>query len=134
MSFMDKLGPEEQAQAAVVNYLRLQYPQVLFHHSPQETHTKSKFQRWKNKVLGTRPGCPDLLIFYSHIKSIKDKYSELELRVFMGLAIEMKHGRNKLTAEQSMFMEQLNDDGWFCEVCYSSAEAIEVIDNYLGKK
>ena len=69
MSFDKFLGPEELAHKAVVHYLTVAYPDVLFHHSPQETRTTSKFQRWRNKVLGTRAGCPDILIFRKMVRS-----------------------------------------------------------------
>jgi len=123
MGFERYLGPEESAQVAVVNYLRLAYPKVLFHHSPQETYTKSHYQKWKNKALGTIPGCPDLLIFELSVQGLRNS---------AGLAIEMKHGRNKPTAEQNKFMNELKRCGWRCEVCYDSAEAIEVIDDYFN--
>jgi len=112
------LKPEEVAQSAVVTYLSLQYPNVLFHHSPQETYTKSRFQKWKNKVMGTKRGCPDILIFEPC------KYN-------FGLAIEMKNGRNKCTPDQTAFLEALALRGWRTHVCYSSADAIEVIDDFL---
>jgi len=132
MSFMQYLTPEEASQVTVVNYLLLQYPDVLFHHSPQEIHTISKFQRWKRKVLGTIPGCPDLLIF--HEKRFPIKGDKIERNYYCGLAIEMKHGRNRPTRTQNDFMNKLTRAGWKCEVCYDSLEAHEVIDEYLEKK
>jgi hypothetical protein len=116
--FESKLGPEELAQVAVAKYLALQYPNVLWFHPPQETYTKSRFQKWKNKMMGVKKGPSDILIF--------------EPRKFtFGLAIEMKHGRNKCTKDQSDFLESLALRGWRTHVCYSSADAIEIIDDYL---
>ena len=97
--FENKLGPEERAQVAVVRYIGLKYPNVLFHHSPQETYTKSNFQKWKNRMMGTRKGCPDILIF-EKMEAEKVGYN---LLVYSGLAIEMKHGKNKCTADQTEF-------------------------------
>jgi len=137
MGFAQYLTPEEAAQAAVVNYLRLKYPDVLFYHSPQETFTKSKFQRWKNKVLGVRAGVPDLLIFRYYFSS-NDDLGEIDdeyiAQMYYGLAIEMKHGKGKPTPAQNDFMNALENNGWRCEVCYDSEEAMHVIDEYLGRK
>jgi hypothetical protein len=128
MSFIDMLGPEESAQVAVINYLRLQYPKVLYTHPAQETYTRSKFQKFKNKVLGVSAGVPDLLIFDP--KPCEDNTGYYH----HGLAIEMKHGRNKCTAEQNKWLKALAERGWKTTVCYGSAEAMDVIDEYLGKK
>lgn len=71
------------------------------------------------KRLGMRAGIPDLLLL-----APKGKY--------IGLAIEMKYGKNKCTREQIKWLEWLHKQGYKCEVCWSSEEAIEVIKNYLG--
>jgi len=131
--FENKLGPEERAQVAVVRYIGLKYPNVLFHHSPQETYTKSNFQKWKNRMMGTRKGCPDILIF----EPTKGFYSLTGPDVIVppiGLAIEMKHGRNKCTPDQNNFLNELEKRGWQTAVCYDSEEAMHVIDEYLGGK
>ena len=49
-----------------------------------------------------------------------------------GLWIEMKAGKNKLTANQKKFREGLTDCYKF-EVCYTWIEAKEIIENYLKK-
>lgn len=73
------------------------------------------------KRLGMRPGVPDLLLLAPKGE-------------FLGLAIEMKYGKNKCTREQIKWLEWLHKQGYKCEVCWSSEEAIEVIKNYLGIK
>ena len=120
-NFFGKLKPEEASQIAVVKYLSLQYPGILWCHPPQETYTESRFQKWKNKMMGVKRGVPDLLIF--------------EPRGFnFGLAIEMKYGRNKPTKDQQDWLIALGNRGWRTHVCRSSADAIDIIDDYLGKK
>ena len=71
------------------------------------------------KRLGMRSGVPDLLLLAS-----KNGY--------MGLAIEMKHGKNKCTIEQVKWLDWLYKQGYMCKVCYSADEAIQVIKKYLG--
>ena len=123
MSYMDMLGPEEQMQVAVVNYLKLKYRDVLFMHPAQETYTKSKFQHYKNKVMGVKKGVPDLLIFNSGRGEAFECYK--------GLAIELKYGKNKPTAAQDDWAKQLMKNGWLASVAYSTDEAMKIIDLYL---
>src|ERR1043165_1268822 len=50
-----------------------------------------------------------------------------------GMYLEMKFGRNKLTAEQAAEMESLRKDNYFVpEPCYSWIEAARSIAWYLG--
>jgi len=122
--FERKLGPEEQSQIAVAQYLSLQYPDVLWFHSPQETYTKSAYQKWKNRLMGVKKGVPDILIC-ENIVSQRGK------TLYCGLAIEMKYGKNKCTPEQLEFLALLSARGWRTHVCYSSGDAIDAIDDYL---
>jgi len=128
-NFWGKIGPEEAAQTAVVKYLALKYPKVLWCHPPQETYTKSSFQKWKNKVMGVQRGVPDLLIFESTRQPSKKGGA-----VHFGLAIEMKHGSNKCTKDQADWLTALGDRGWRTHVCYSSQDACDIIDDYLGAR
>jgi hypothetical protein len=49
----------------------------------------------------------------------------------IGLHIEFKHGKNKLTPEQETFKKQQESQGRKCVVCYSADEAIEAVKKYL---
>ena len=51
---------------------------------------------------------------------------------FAGLIIEMKRKPNKPTPEQRAFISDAETEGWRCHICYSSAEAITVIEDYLS--
>ena len=51
---------------------------------------------------------------------------------FVGLAIEMKAGRNTLTEEQRWYGQRLRDEGWCTSVCYSWEDARDAIVSYLG--
>ena len=46
--------------------------------------------------------------------------------------IEMKRNPNRPTPEQLAFIADAETEGWQCHVCYSSAEAITVIEDYLS--
>jgi hypothetical protein len=62
---------------------------------------------------------------------------ELDLRLpvprggFVGLIIEMKHGRNKTTTEQEQYMARMVAEGHLAHVCYQWIEAREAIIAYL---
>jgi len=51
---------------------------------------------------------------------------------FHGLYIEMKVGKNKLTANQADFKAEADAEGYRCEVCYSWDEARIVIKDYMN--
>jgi hypothetical protein len=50
---------------------------------------------------------------------------------YIGLALEMKAGRNRLTPEQVWYGERLRAEGWQCDVCYSWEAARSIITGYL---
>lgn len=51
---------------------------------------------------------------------------------YHGLFIEMKVGRNKPTANQVRWIEDLRSAGHRVEVCFSWDQAKDVIEDYLG--
>lgn len=53
---------------------------------------------------------------------------------YIGLAIEMKAGKNKLTAEQKWYRQRLDEEGHFTEVCYDWVTAKDVLVAYLELK
>ena len=87
------LGKEDVLQSSVMNYLKLNYPNVFAIHVPNEGK-RSPFERYKFKYLGGISGVPDLLIFAQNKK-------------YCGLAIELKVGYNKPTESQQSCLESL---------------------------
>ena len=115
---------EAQEQKAVIEWCswnsdRFEELKWIFH-CPNEAK-RSKITGAELKRLGMRAGVPDLLLL-----SPKGKY--------IGLAIEMKYGKNKCNIEQVKWLDWLYKQGYMCKICYSSDEAIEVIKEYLGIK
>ena len=55
-----RLKPEETLHRAVVTWLRLQYPKLLFFHVPNANSGPVQW-RVKLKQLGVATGCPDLV-------------------------------------------------------------------------
>ena len=119
-----KMKGEELEQATVIQWCNLQsckYEELkwLFH-CPNESKRSPKYGA-KLKKLGMRAGVPDILLL-----APKGKY--------IGLAIEMKYGKNKCTIEQVKWLDWLYKQGYMCKVCWSAEEAITVIKEYLGIK
>lgn len=114
---------EENLQIVVADYIRLQYPKVLFAHIANERKTSPQ-RGSKLKRMGVKKGMPDVMVY---------KHSGDHTGVnFSGLAIELKIKPNRPTKEQEAVLAQLFSNGWFTSVCYSFDEAKEIIDTYLS--
>lgn len=75
----------------------------------------------KLKREGVRPGIPDLFL-------------SIATQTYSGLYIELKYGKNKLTKNQSEYMERFSGVGYRCIVCYDWEDAFKTIENYLRSK
>lgn len=51
---------------------------------------------------------------------------------YIGLVIEMKAGKNKLTEEQEWYGQRMEDEGWKRETCWTWDAARMAIEDYLG--
>ncbi|MFA5234166.1 MAG: VRR-NUC domain-containing protein [Sulfurimonas sp.] len=113
------LKPETHLQIQCILYMKFKYPNVLVHHSPNESR-RSTYERWFVSLFGIKSGCPDILIF----KGVD--------KIFCGLAIELKYGKNKTTDNQNKFLNQLSENGWQVNVIYTIEDFIFIVDNYLN--
>ena len=75
----------------------------------------------KLKRSGVKAGVSDILCLWP-------------ARGYVGVAIEFKAAKNKLTASQIEFMKNIEPHGWRCEVWYSFDEAVKFMRWYLGEK
>ena len=73
----------------------------------------------KQKKLGAYKGIWDIQILSTNASGSK-----------LGLFIEMKHGRNKLTDDQKEFKE--NNPNYAFAVCYESKDAVSAVKEYLN--
>ena len=115
--FYRYLTKEDKLQHRIISYLKYQYPDLLLAHVPNEGK-RSIFERFKFKYLGGSSGIPDLLIFK------KNKY-------YSGLAIELKVGYNKPTANQKAWIDNLNKNNWLAIWVNDYDKCIEIIKKYL---
>jgi hypothetical protein len=128
---MSYQNPEYRVYAAVATYLKLQYPNVLYHFDPTGLHL-TKTQAGMLKGIQGGKGYPDLFI-------IEPSFD----RVYKGLFIEIKAELLKLLTKdntswatehihiQSKFLEQLAKRGYKAVFCVGFDECKKVIDLYL---
>lgn len=114
-----KHGSEAEEQAAVVRYLNVQYPHVLYCASAGGVRT-SYMQAARMKMTGYKAGFPDLQI--------------LEPRQgYHGLFIEMKRAEGgQVSREQKEWIAALNERGYMAVVCKGFESAKKTIDEYLS--
>lgn len=118
--FRKYLSKEDLMQEACVNYVKYQYPSVLFFHVPNEGK-RTKYQRMVVKVLGTKAGVSDLIF-------LEPKHE------FHGMALELKVKPNKPSKAQSDFLKECTAKGYLAKVIYSFEEFKECVDKYFGEE
>ena len=110
--------PEDDLQIQVARYLDLRG--WLWNHCANERKTTPQAGA-RLKLKGVRSGVPDVMI-YEYWETL-DEWTGA--RGF-GVAIELKAGKNKPTANQRAWLEALEARGWRVAVCYSLDEVVEV--------
>jgi hypothetical protein len=110
-----RAAPEHEAQKQVVAYLR--WLGVAFAAIPNGAKRSFKLASWL-KAEGMEAGAPDIVIF-----SRPPKFSG------MGIAIEMKSEKGRLSDEQRAFHERLRLQNWHVIVAFGSDDAICQLKN-----
>ena len=96
------------------------YPELkLLYHVPNGG-SRNTLEAANLKRQGVKAGVPDLCL-------------PVARQGHHGLYIEMKWGKNKVTENQSQWLEELRQQGYKAVVCYGADEAIRVIEEYLNK-
>lgn len=126
---------ELELQAQVADYLRLQYPGVLFHSDYGSGIRLTPGQAVKQKRLqGGRRAWPDM--FLAFVRTIGDRYYHglfLELKR-PGVKIYKKNGdlvANEHIREQAAVLDELRERGYAAEFACGFDEAKKIIDEYL---
>lgn len=135
---------EDLEHIKVVNYIKDKLPEIIAFHIPNEGK-KSAFERYKYSLMGILKGVPDFIFLYPKYKSNLSK----EI-VYYGLLIELKapehkkivmkgkdagkvvKRKGKLSDEQKILIDRLNDFGYKSVCCFGSEEAIIEIDSYFS--
>lgn len=127
---------ELELQAQVADYIRLQYPSVIFHSDFGSGIKLTPGQAMRQKrIQGGRRAWPDM--FIAEVRSLGDRYYHglfIELKK-AGTRIYRKDGRLVSDAhirEQFDMLEQLRQRGYMAEFACGFDEAKKIIDEYLG--
>ncbi len=96
------------------------YPELkLLFHVPNGGY-RSTTTAGRMKAEGVKPGVPDLCL-------------PVARQGYHGLFIEMKAGRNKPTAYQMQWLENLSNQGYLAVVCHGWEEATKILTDYLDE-
>lgn len=144
---------ESELQVQVADYLRLQYPGVLFHSDFGSGIKLTMGQAIKQKRQnGGRRAWPDMFIaepkevarteFEDKEKSLAFSFGHCRYGLFIelkrpGTRIFKKDGTlvaNEHIREQFDLLEELRHKGYMAEFACGFDEAKEIIDSYLGGK
>lgn len=107
--FMKFLRPEDIMHHQIIQYVRLQYPGLKFHHSPLEGR-RTDFERFLFWYLGSDAGFVDLI------------FPEITL------ALEIKVKPNRPSPAQKEWIAYFEKIGWKAVVVFSYVEAVGIID------
>ena len=116
-NFKRFLGKEDCLHHAVYDYLLLKYRgKAMFWHTPNEGK-RSPFERWKAKYLGIMSGVSDWII----------------MKKGDTLYLELKWGKNQLSDNQKIFLENVVTFGNSANVAWTFDEAKKIIDKFMEK-
>lgn len=133
---------EEQIQLALVQYIRYQYPDVLFR-SDAAGFKLSVGQAKKMKALnGSIRAWPDLFIAKPKLRQTKDGLPAFTHGLFLelkkdGTKILKKDGSyvaDKHIREQAKVLEALERAGYQAQFAVGYEQAKQIIDDYIGRK
>ena len=114
-------NPEERVQIAIIKYVKLAYPHILYCASLGGIRTSFK-QAVKAKATGYVKGFPDLAIYEPIGK-------------YYGLFLEIKSDKKKYaTKEQRQWIVDLNKRGYYACVAKGFDETKQIVDKYFTGK
>ena len=144
MRRIKKFDSEENLQIMVADYLRLQYPDILFHSDFGSGIKLTIGQAAKQKRLnGGRRAWPDMFIAEPRVNFIPPEGIMGCNTWTHGLFLELKKSGTRLKkkdgnwasehiAEQAEALKQLRKQGYKAEFAVGFEEAKKIIDEYLG--
>ena len=135
---------EETLHLKICDYLRKNYPDVLFRTDFSSGMKMSPWQAAKHKKFQKSRAWPDLFIAESGVVKFKEGPLIVNLRkngMFLelkadGVNLYKKAGplrKNQLRAEQAEMLEKLRNGTYYAEFAIGYKDAIEQIHEYLGK-
>lgn len=126
---------ESELQTMVADYLRRQYPFVLFHSDFGSGVKLTMGQAIKQKRQnGGRRAWPDMFIAEPIVTDLGERYAGLFLELKKeGTRIQKKNGKwaSDHIAEQAEILARLEFRGYVAKFAVGFDEAKKIIDNYL---
>ena len=110
-------GKEDNLQKACVQWLRLNYPSLLFFH-PANGGYRSKAEAGIFKAMGVTPGVSDLFILRRSFP-------------YCGLFVELKAKGGKLTEYQIAFINDARERQYQAVVVWSLDGFMQAVKDYL---
>ena len=135
---------EELLHLNVCDYLRKNYPDVLFRTDFSSGMKMSPGQAAKHKKFQKSRAWPDLFIAESGVVEFKEDGLIAHLRK-NGMFLELKADGTKLykkdgtlrknehIEEQAEMLDKLNESGYYARFAVGYDQAIQIITDYLGK-
>ena len=135
---------EENLHLKICNYLRKNYPDMLFRTDFSSGMKMTPGQAAKHKKFQKSRAWPDLFIAESGVVEFKEDGLIAHLRkngMFLelkadGVKLYKKDGtfrKNKHIKEQVEMLDKLNESGYYARFAVGYDEAIRIITNYLGE-
>ena len=128
---------EETLHLKVCDYLRKNYPNVLFRTDFSSGMKMTPGQAAKHKKFQKSRAWPDLFIAYTQFDGYEMKEGGLFLELKAeGTKLYKKNGEmvaNKHYREQAEMLEKLRLNGYIAEFAVGYDEAIKIITDYLGE-
>jgi hypothetical protein len=122
---------EESLQLAVCNYLRYQYPDVIFTCDLSSGMKLSIGQAVKAKKMKSSRGLPDMMIFEPN-KNYNGLFLELKSKSPFKKSGELLQDEH--LQEQVSILQRLTSNGYRAVFATGFDEAKKIIDQYLNDK
>lgn len=124
---------EAELQKQVAIYIRMQYPDVIFHSDFGSGARLSPWQARMQKMQnGGRRAWPDMMIA-EPIGNYHGLFIELKRE---GARLKKQNGEwaSSHIAEQNIMLNELSNKGYKAEFAIGFEQALDLIDDYLGGK
>ena len=116
---------EHEALFDFLSRMEGRYPDVKWAFHTPNGEKRDKATAAKLKRMGVRAGVPDVLMPIMNAAPIGGEF-------FVGLAIELKVGRNTVSDEQAAWLECLQLNGWATYICYDWVDAARILIRWVG--
>lgn len=137
-----KANSEEALAIKISDYLKTQYPDVIFHFDYGSGLKMTKGQAIRQKRLNKYRGYPDLFIAEPRTVVLGESKFDDVIVYYSGLYLEIKKEGTRLkkkngewasehVAEQAKMLEALEDKDYKAEFAVGFEKAKEIIDKYL---